>query len=77
MDLLRHEKFPEICSGYSVGGNCLAVEWKKNNLHTRYQQAISEFPDSWRCVSHRFNGKFTLNLCDAQVFKTKNSEISC
>ena len=25
---------------------------------------------------HRFNGKHTLNLCIAKVFKTKNSEIS-
>ena len=25
---------------------------------------------------HRFNGRFTLNLCDAWVFKIKNSEIS-
>ena len=29
----------------------------------------------WRCALHRFNGKFTLNVWDAQVFKTKSSEI--
>ena len=27
-------------------------------------------------MSLRCNGKFTSNLCDSQVFKTKNSEIS-
>ena len=26
--------------------------------------------------AHMFNDKFTFNLCDTQVFKTKNSEIS-
>ena len=28
-------------------------------------------------MSHRFNGKFSLNLCNTQVFQTKNAEVSC
>ena len=40
-------------------------------LHIWYQQVISEFLDFSRSVPHWFNGKFILDLCDAQVFKTK------
>ena len=38
-------------------------------MHSRYQQVISEYVD----FITGSNGKFTLNLCGAGVFKTKNS----
>ena len=77
-ELLRHEKFLEIhVLATLLTGNALLFNGKKTScIFIRYQQVISECPDFWRYVSHRFNGKFTLNLCDTQVFKTKNSEIS-
>ena len=50
---------------------------EKRSLDLRYQQVISEYLDVLRCASHRSNGKFILNLCDAQVFKTKTSKLSC
>ena len=49
---------------------------EKYLLNIRYEQVIAEYLDFGMCASQS-NGKFTLNLCDAQVFKTKNSEISC
>ena len=60
-DLLRHEKFPEThVLATLLTGNALVINGKKKDiLHIRYQQVISEFPDFWRCASHRFNGKFT------------------
>ena len=36
-------------------------------MHFRYQQVISEFLDFWVCIA-QFNGKFTLNQCDAQIY---------
>ena len=60
-----------------AGWKCLAVKWRKDLLNIRYQQVISEVLDFLRSAPHRFNGKFTLHLCDAQVFKTKNYEINC
>ena len=42
---------------------------KKNLLNIRYQQVISKFNYFWMCTSHRFNGKFTLHMCNAQLFK--------
>ena len=74
---MRHEIFPETHVLASLlTGNAWLFDGKKifciSDIYKLFQN-ISIFGG---CASHRFNGKFTLNLCDAQVFKTENSEIS-
>ena len=77
-ELLRLAKFPETnVLSTLLTGNAWLLNGKKISCISGYHQDISEFPDFWRCASHGSNSKFTLNLCDAQVFKTKNSKISC
>ena len=49
---------------------CCFME-KKDLLNIKYQELISEFLDFWRFTLHRFNGKFTLTLCDAQILEIK------
>ena len=57
-ELLRHEKFPEThVLATLLTGYALLFNGKKNILHIRYQQVISEFPDFWWCASHRLIGK--------------------
>ena len=79
MEIAKHEKIPEthVLVTLLAGNAWLFNAKKKEFLHIRYQQVISQYLDFWRCVTHRSNGKFTLNLCDAQVFKTKNSKVCC
>ena len=75
--LLRYEKILENhILAKLLAGNAWLFKAKKDLLHIRYKHVISEHLDFWRCASHthRSNGKFTLNLCDAQVFKTIYSE---
>ena len=56
-------------------GNALLFNGKKISCISGISYfRISRFLE---CASHKFNGKFTLNLCDTQVFKIKNFEISC
>ena len=77
-ELLRHEKIPDThVLAILLTGNSLLFNGKKISCISGINKLFQNFQIFWRCVSQRFNGKFTLNLCDAQVFKTKNSEISC
>ena len=77
-ELLRHEKFPEThVLAILLTGNALLFMEKKDILHIKYQRVISEFPDFLEVYVAQVKGKFTLNLCDAQVFETNYSEISC
>ena len=67
-ELLRHEKFPEThILAILLTGNDLLFNGKKDIRYQfqNYQESTSYFRIS------RF-----LEVCDAQVFKTKNSEIS-
>ena len=59
---LDMRKIPEIHSLAT-----LLTENKKKSLE--YQVSESYFTDFWRCGSHMFHDKFTLNLCDTHVFK--------
>ena len=47
----------------------------KDIVSSQVSTGYFSFCKFWVCASHRFNGKFTLNLTDAQVFKTKYFEI--
>ena len=45
-ELLRHEKFPEtLVLATLLTGNALLLSGKKDIVHIRYQQVISEFRD--------------------------------
>ena len=63
-------EFPETHNlATLLTGNACLME--KRSLEYQVSKVISEFVEV--CVA-RFNGNFKLNLCIAQVFKTKNSE---
>ena len=69
---IRHEKIPAThILDTLLTGNAWLFDEKKCDINKLRSL------DFFRSSSHRFNCKFTLNLCDAQVYKTKNSEMSC
>ena len=75
-ELLRYEKILEI---YVLATLLTRNSWlfmEKHLSNIKCQHVISEFLGFWRSGLHRINGKFTLNLCGPQVFKTRSSEIS-
>ena len=72
-ELIGHEQFPEThVLATPLTGN--AFNGKKI-LHIRYQQVISDFPDFWRSVSHRFNGKCTLTCVTHRFSKPKKLKL--
>ena len=76
-ELLRHEKIPETqVLATLLTGNAWLFDGK-NICCILGISKLFQISRLLKVVLHRFYGKFTLNLCDAQVFKTKNSEISC
>ena len=70
-------KFPEThVLATLLAGNA----WLSNGKRSYTYQVLTSYFRIFRflevCIAQS-NGKFTLNLCDTQVFKTKKPEISC
>ena len=73
--MLGHEKIPKT---HAVATLLTEMPGIRNGKKISCISGVSLYrflegcdPQDWS------NGKFTLNLCDAQVFKTKNSEKNC
>ena len=76
--LIRNEKFPKThVLAILLTGNAWLFNGKKISCISGMNRLFQNFQIFGGVASHRINGKFTLNLCYTQVFKTKNSEISC
>ena len=78
-ELLSHEKKPEThvqAKLLRFLPGCLTV--KRSPVYQVSIRYFRFFRFLEVCVTQaRFNGKFIINLCDKQVFKTKYSEVSC
>ena len=61
--MLRHEEIPEthVMATILTGNICLFISFI-SDTNKLFQMCVAQF---------------TLDMCDAQVFKIKNSEISC